>query len=172
MSKKNFLRDEKTTIGKRYAYHKKKCYFVFFILIFSIVSIILPPNGGINVKHYENLMDDSNSVIQMSSSGPPNNHYFKYYKVITIDHNKVVGTGSYIDFPVLISIEDPDLHLDAQPDGDDIAFSINNNWLDHEIEVFNQSYNNTHAQLVAWVRIPSLSIHFEDFFQINLLPWI
>ncbi|MFW9820897.1 MAG: DUF2341 domain-containing protein, partial [Candidatus Thorarchaeota archaeon] len=82
---------------------------------------------------------------------------FKYYKEITIDHTKVSGTSDLSNFPVLISIFDSDLHNHAQPDGDDIAFYNGTDWLDHEIELFNQAYNSTHAQLVAWVRIPSLS---------------
>ncbi|MHA2474735.1 MAG: DUF2341 domain-containing protein, partial [Promethearchaeota archaeon] len=90
-------------------------------------------------------------------SAPPNVNYFTHYKLITIDHNKVAGSVSYSNFPVLISIKDPDLKFDVQSDGDDIAFSIDNSWLDHEIESFDQSYNTTHAELVAWVRVPTLS---------------
>jgi hypothetical protein len=90
-------------------------------------------------------------------SAPPNANYFTYFKIITIDHNKVAGSVSYSNFPVLISIKDPDLKFDVQSDGDDIAFSIDNSWLDHEIELFDQSYNISHAELVAWVRVPTLS---------------
>ncbi|MFX1427848.1 MAG: DUF2341 domain-containing protein, partial [Promethearchaeota archaeon] len=92
-----------------------------------------------------------------SSFHPPNAGDFKYYKIISINHSKVSGTGNLIDFPILISIFDSDLHNDTQPDGDDIAFANNFQWLAHEIELFNQNYNSTHAQLVAWVRVPVLS---------------
>ncbi|MFX1243129.1 MAG: DUF2341 domain-containing protein, partial [Promethearchaeota archaeon] len=51
---------------------------------------------------------------------------------------------------------DSDLHDDVQSNGNDIAFANDTAWLDHEIEIFNQSYNDTHAQLIAWVRIPNL----------------
>ncbi len=88
---------------------------------------------------------------------PPNVENFTYYKELTINHTKVNGSESLINFPALISIVDSDLHDHAQPDGDDLAFGINNAWLDHEIELFNQSYSDTHAQLIVWVRIPSLS---------------
>ncbi|MFX0167640.1 MAG: DUF2341 domain-containing protein [Promethearchaeota archaeon] len=103
-------------------------------------------------------MDDTKSFIQMSSSGPPNKHFFKYFKIITINHDMVSGTGSHINFPVLISILDSDLqdHV-SQSNGNDIAFANDTDWLDHEIEFFNQTYNSTHAQLIGWVRIPSLS---------------
>ncbi|MHA2325204.1 MAG: DUF2341 domain-containing protein, partial [Promethearchaeota archaeon] len=90
-------------------------------------------------------------------NAPLNTHYFSYYKPITIDHTKVAGSGSLTDFPVLISILDSDLRFDVQPDGDDIAFSYEDTWLDHEIEVFDQGYSASEAQLIAWVKIPDLS---------------
>ncbi|MFX1596189.1 MAG: DUF2341 domain-containing protein, partial [Promethearchaeota archaeon] len=84
-------------------------------------------------------------------------YYFQYHKDITINHAKVSGSSDLLNFPVLISICDSDLKNHTQPDGDDIAFYYENEWLDHEIELFDNSYNDTHAQLVAWVRVPSLS---------------
>ena len=95
--------------------------------------------------------------IKTAANDPPNKDYFNYYKIITIPHEQVFGSGSHNNFPILISILDSDLHEDVQATGSDIAFANDTNWLDHEIELFNQTYNSTHAQLVAWVRIPSLS---------------
>ncbi|MFW9827740.1 MAG: DUF2341 domain-containing protein, partial [Candidatus Thorarchaeota archaeon] len=92
----------------------------------------------------------------MSSSGPPKKHYFTYYKTIIIDHKMVNGTEDHINFPVLISILDSDLHDDVQSNGNDIAFANETAWLDHEIELFDQNYNLSHAQLIAWVRVPKL----------------
>ncbi|NWF96544.1 MAG: DUF2341 domain-containing protein, partial [Candidatus Thorarchaeota archaeon] len=80
---------------------------------------------------------------------------FTYQKDIVIDHTKVAATLT--DFPVLIDLFDADLKTDAQADGDDIAFKMGDTPLDFEIESFEQSYNSTHAHLVAWVKIPSLS---------------
>jgi hypothetical protein len=91
----------------------------------------------------------------------PSFNDFNYYKEITIDHTKVSGTSNLINFPVLISIFDSDLHTEVQEDGDDIAFTNGTTWLHHEIELFNQTFNETHAQLIAWVRVPSLS-HSTD----------
>ncbi|MFX0036940.1 MAG: hypothetical protein ACFE9I_15020, partial [Candidatus Hermodarchaeota archaeon] len=102
----------------------------------------------------ENITD---SLLSTSSNGLPNANYFSYYKVITIDHTKVNGTGDLINFPVLISIIDSDLQDKAQSDGDDIAFANNTAWLDHEIELYDPSYSYTYAQLITWVRIPLLS---------------
>ncbi|MFW9822965.1 MAG: DUF2341 domain-containing protein [Candidatus Thorarchaeota archaeon] len=86
-----------------------------------------------------------------------NSEYFDYHKIITIDHNQVNGTGSHVNFPFLVSLLDSDLRFDVQNNGDDIAFSMEGQWLDHQIELFDQTYNSTHAQLIAWVRIPFLS---------------
>ncbi len=89
---------------------------------------------------------------------PPKPEDFNYYKIITIDSDKVSGSNDLIDFPLLISILDSDLHDDVQSDGDDIAFYNGTTWLDYEIELFDQNYNPTHAKLTAWIRIPRLSI--------------
>ncbi len=76
-----------------------------------------------------------------------------YRKKITIHSSKV--TADLTDFSVLISITDSDLQSKAQSDGDDILFTTLNGEtkLDHEIE----SYNSTTGELIAWIRIPSLS---------------
>ncbi len=92
---------------------------------------------------------------------PSDAKYFHYYKLITIDSSKIPGSGSLTNFPVLMYLEDSDLHDKVQPDGDDIAFALGSSWLDHEIELFNQTFNSTHAQLIAWVRIPQLSTSID-----------
>ncbi|MFX0167012.1 MAG: DUF2341 domain-containing protein, partial [Candidatus Hodarchaeota archaeon] len=109
-------------------------------------------------------MDDSKTLVHTSSSGPPNKHFFKYYKTITIDHNRVNGTVDHNNFPVLISIFDSDLHDAVQSNGNDIAFANDTTWLNHEIELFEKTYNSTHAKLVAWVRIPILSVTTDTVF--------
>jgi hypothetical protein len=91
------------------------------------------------------------------SDHPPDAQYFLYYKEIIIDHTMVSGPDDLLNFPLLFSCFDEDLHDKVQLDGDDIAFSDSAFWFDHEIELFNRAYNSTHAQLVAWVRIPKLS---------------
>lgn len=77
-----------------------------------------------------------------------------YRKKITIDSTKV--TADLTNFPVLINLSsDTDLASDAQDDGDDILFteSDGTTQLSHEIEKFDGGT----GQLVAWVKIPSLS---------------
>ncbi len=78
-----------------------------------------------------------------------------YRKNITIDYTKVAATLT--DFPVLIDIADADLKTKARVDGSDISFMTGDTPLDFEIEYFDQSYNASHARLVAWVRVPTLS---------------
>jgi len=100
---------------------------------------------------------------QVLDEKPSNSDFFNYFKMIQIDHRRVSGEGSHTNFPLLISIFDEDLRYDTQTDGDDIAFSLGTTWLDHEIELFNQNYNGTHAQLMVWVRIPELSCSLDTF---------
>jgi hypothetical protein len=145
---------------KNYYYKRKNKLFLllFIILLFNLVSLIFLQNSVINLNdNFENF-NDTPSIIRISSNNPPNKHYFEYYKTITINHDMVSGSGSHENFPVLISILDSDLHNHVnQSSGNDIAFSNDTDWLDHEIEYFNRSYSGTHAQLIAWIRIPNLS---------------
>ena len=82
------------------------------------------------------------------------NASWDYRKKITINSANV--SADLTNFPVLISLaSDSDLASDAQNDGDDILFTADDEVtkLSHEIETF----NGTSGQLVAWVKIPSLS---------------
>jgi hypothetical protein len=83
---------------------------------------------------------------------------FSKRKDIVIDHSK--ASGDLEDFPVLVDLYDTDMHdtNKVQVDGDDILFTdASGAKLDHEIELFDQAGNGTHAHLVAWVRVPGLS---------------
>jgi hypothetical protein len=81
---------------------------------------------------------------------------------ITIDSSKVSGTTDLINFPVLISLTNNSLKSTANcgyvqnSNGYDIIFSnaSQTTRLDHEIE----KYDSASGQLVAWVRIPILSV--------------
>ncbi|MHA2392060.1 MAG: DUF2341 domain-containing protein, partial [Promethearchaeota archaeon] len=129
------------------------------LLIFLIIPVILSI-PTLNLPYDKQDSEDVNkfkNTIIPKINAPPDTTYFTYYKTIIIDHNKVAGSVSYPNFPVLVSITDPDLKSDVQSDGDDIAFSIGDIWINHEIELFDQAYNATHAQLIAWVQVPSLS---------------
>ena len=147
---------------------KNKMKFLGILLITLIMPIIInthifPISSGIinNTNQDDNEKDFGESNLYTSSSSLPNADDYSYYKVITIDHTKVNGTGSHTNFPLLISIIDSDLDDKAQPNGDDIAFANNTAWLDHEIERYDPNYSPTEAQLIAWVRIPFLSTSID-----------
>jgi hypothetical protein len=138
---------------------RKRYIFIIFIILFSSLFLI-----SYYTRHFfidigdpfleNNQFFDKNTEIK-SSSTPLKKSHFNHYKEITIDHQKVSEDLS--NFPLLISIYDSDLHTDVQADGDDIAFCNDTDWLDYEIELFDQDYSGTQAHLVAWVNLPSLS---------------
>ncbi|MFX0120814.1 MAG: LamG-like jellyroll fold domain-containing protein [Candidatus Hodarchaeota archaeon] len=73
-------------------------------------------------------------------------------KNITIDYRKV--DGDLTNFTLLLNIFDADLQDFAQEDGGDIIFTRSSGEkLNHEIEIFDQTANSTHAHLVAWVQV-------------------
>ena len=82
-------------------------------------------------------------------------------KQLTIDHTKVSGTSSLSNFPVLVSVTDPDLKTVAngghvgKSDGTDILFTASDGLtkVSHEIE----KYDGTAGTLIAWVKVSSLS---------------
>jgi hypothetical protein len=80
------------------------------------------------------------------------NSSWLYCKKITIHGSNV--TAPLTNFPVMISLpSDPDLAANAQDDGDDILFTVDNvTKLSHEIE----SFNGTTGKLTAWMKIPTL----------------
>ncbi|HSW96878.1 MAG TPA: DUF2341 domain-containing protein [Candidatus Saccharimonadales bacterium] len=88
------------------------------------------------------------------------NTSFVYRKTITIDHTKVVGGSDLSNFPVLISITDPNLRTVANggfvqnTSGYDILFTDTTQTikLDHEIE----KYDPTTGEIDMWVRLPVL----------------
>ena len=78
-------------------------------------------------------------------------HRLAVQEGITVDSTQV--DANLTDFPLLIDITDTDLDSDAQPNGDDILFTADDGTtkLDHEIESYSA------GDLIAWVRVPSLS---------------
>ena len=140
----------------------KKILLLLSIIIISLSSIYALTDYTYNLNKInftnEDELENKNLELYTADSSLPNRFNFTYYKVITLNHTKVSGSNNLTNFPVLISILDEDLHDDVQPDGDDIAFANESSWLDHEIELFNQDFSSTHAQLIAWVRIPLLSV--------------
>jgi uncharacterized repeat protein (TIGR02543 family) len=80
------------------------------------------------------------------------NTAWRYRKTIVINYTTVAA--DQINFPVLIDLTDTDLKTKAQPDGDDIIFTDQNQVkLSHEIE----QYDNATGRLIVWVKVPYLS---------------
>ncbi|MHA1913418.1 MAG: DUF2341 domain-containing protein [Promethearchaeota archaeon] len=145
---------------------KKRIKVLLLFLFVLIIPMVLnsPLISNLNGENVIEVIENdpvNDTELTPLLSAPFNAQYFNSFKVITIDHTQVSGTSGLINFPFLISFFDTDLRFDVQSDGDDIAFSHNNVWLDHEIEVFDQAYNGTHAKLVVWVRLPVLSVTID-----------
>ncbi len=90
---------------------------------------------------------------------------YSYVRAIIIDHTKVPNTDQ-VNFPFLFNSSDPEFRSTANgghvtnSSGNDIIFSTDptgQTKLDHEFE----KYNPVTGQLIAWVRIPTLS-HSAD----------
>jgi len=145
---------------------KRKKTLLSLLIFFTSLSLTLIHSNYTNHIDRFNAKDEFNfekildefQEIHLSTNGPTDKYNFKYLKIITINHTKVFGSSDYRNFPLLISIFDSDLHENIRSDGGDIAFANDTAWLDHEIEQFDQEYNSTHAQLIAWVRVPLLSV--------------
>jgi len=145
---------------------KKTLLLLIFMVSLSSIFFLtdhISNLDNINLKDVDEFEKKHHELpeIYPSDGSLPNIYNFKYYKVITLNHTKVSGLNNLSNFPVLISIFDKDLHDDVQSDGDDIAFANDTSWLDHELELFNQDFNTSHAQLIAWVRIPLLSVSVD-----------
>ncbi|MDD4610997.1 MAG: DUF2341 domain-containing protein, partial [Patescibacteria group bacterium] len=90
------------------------------------------------------------------------NSAWGYREKITIDHTKVSGASDLTNFPVLINRTDINWRYTgsgghvAQSNGNDIMFTGDDGTtkLNHEIE----KYTSSTGELVAWVKIPTLSI--------------
>ncbi|MFX1249776.1 MAG: DUF2341 domain-containing protein, partial [Promethearchaeota archaeon] len=118
-----------------------------------------------NVKHDENWIQT-----EYNNQFDPNNFYsvsieeknpnwwadgsFNKRRDLIINQNKV--DGNLINFPLLIKLSDNCFKTGKiQPDGADILFvDMNGTKLAHEIESFTQ--NDTHGDLVVWVKVPLL----------------
>lgn len=85
---------------------------------------------------------------------------YNYVKAITINSTQISGGANLNDFPVLISITDPDLANISNGgkvnhvNGYDIVFTSSDcsNLLFHQIE----QYNPINGNLIAWVRVPTV----------------
>jgi len=119
-------------------------------------NVIFAPSDSINYSTVTGSVSVTVSAPQCTGS---------YQRTIVIDHTKVPNTDQ-INFPFLFNTTDPTLATTANgghvysPNGNDIVFSADPNGatkLDYELE----KYDPANGQVVAWVRIPTLS-HTAD----------
>jgi hypothetical protein len=107
---------------------------------------------------YNNQYDPTSFISVTSEEIHPNwwaDVSFGKRKDFVIAKEKVSSDLS--NFPVLIDIYDSDLRTDVQADAADLMFTDSSNTkLTHEIELFDQAGNGTHAHLVTWVNVPTL----------------
>jgi hypothetical protein len=98
-------------------------------------------------------------AVLSSFAARPEAQAYGYRKVVTVNPAQVSGPTPLLDFPVLVSVVDPDLRTIPNggrvehPNGYDIIFRLlDGTNLDFEVE----RYIATSGTLVAWVRIPAL----------------
>ncbi|MGA2278648.1 MAG: DUF2341 domain-containing protein, partial [Terracidiphilus sp.] len=118
----------------------------------------------ITATNQMNTTQSASAVLTLSPSQCASSEY-NYQRAIVIDHTKVPNTDQ-ANFPFLFNTTDSAFatianggHV-ASASGDDIIFSTDPNGLtklDHELE----EYNPATGQVIAWVRIPTLS-HTSD----------
>jgi hypothetical protein len=109
--------------------------------------------------------DDPNADAGVDAAKPPPDadpqawlHPWARRKSITLRASQIEAPsdGSLADFPVLVSIADPQIRTGALPRGEDIVFTAGDalTVLASEIESFDSAVSD---QLVAWVKVPMLS---------------
>lgn len=129
--------------------------FILFLIIFNYYS-----NQSFIITSY---FSSSFSSLRAQAAGEgwySTGGTWFYRKQIIVDHTKVANTDQ-VNFPILVSKTDVDLKDTSngghagQTDGGDFLFTSSNGLvkLSHEIE----KYYNATGELIAWVKIPSLS---------------
>ncbi|MDQ7814929.1 MAG: DUF2341 domain-containing protein [Patescibacteria group bacterium] len=127
-------------------------------------SLFANPSAATAIGSLSLSYDENGNLIttSVSTSGwSVNGGTWNRRRAITIDHNKVSGSGDLTDFPMLFASVDSDLRTSENggsaeiASGDDFFFTLSDGTtkLDHEIE----SYSSTTGALTAWVSVPNLS---------------
>jgi hypothetical protein len=98
-----------------------------------------------------------------------NCYVYKFKRTLTINSAQVIGAGSHTDFPVLFSMTDNDFrsvanggHVESEQ-GHDFYFQLTDMTpLDFQLE----HYDPVNGEVVAWIKIPSLSTSADTDFEI------
>jgi hypothetical protein len=129
-------------------------YFAIFIIGLFFVGA-----AQIGLSTSETKVGPILNTSQPENTDAPLTEGWIYRKPIAIDHTKVAG--DLTNYPIFISLTDPDLQAKAQTDGDDILFmSASGQQLNHEID----TYDSSTGELCAWINITSVSSTVDTVF--------
>jgi hypothetical protein len=135
----------------------------------TVVAVSAAPNGGFQFTGFSGALAGTPTPQNVTMNAPASvtaafaaiggpawysvGGTWTHRKAVTIDHTKVAG--ALANFPVLISVTDPNIAASAKSDGSDILFTAGDGLtkLNHEID----QYTSASGQLIAWVNVPSLS---------------
>jgi len=117
-----------------------------------ILDVVLTDDWIVTEYNNQNNPDDFVQTDPLQEFGDWYETSWKYRKKITISNTLV--DSELANFPVLISMTDSDLMVNATSDGSEIIFTAGNGrvQLDHEME----KYNGETGTMTAWVRVPVL----------------
>ena len=124
-----------------------------FLLAILVLSIIIPI--GVNHAFGELIVVQTESQVKVTQQNWYDDSW-EFRKNIKLSLNTATGVDSDLtDFPSLISFTDTDLIQTNESLGRDFVFTQSDGLtvLSHEIEKF----DNTTGEVIAWVRIPTLS---------------
>ncbi len=83
---------------------------------------------------------------------------FNYRKNLNFNEKEMLDkSGNLYNLPMAFEFYDTDLHnpVKAQPEGSDILFTNSSGYkFHHEIDIFEQNYNTTHARVTGWLLFP------------------
>ncbi|MHA2247023.1 MAG: LamG-like jellyroll fold domain-containing protein [Candidatus Hodarchaeales archaeon] len=120
--------------------------------------------AGWIAAEYANQQDPSTFYTVTSAEQKPIEDWvfpaLRYRKPIVIHGDQISGTENLTDVPILIDIFDTALHdpSNVQSDANGLEFAFGDGTkTEVELEIFEQTYNATHAHLVAWVGLSSIS---------------
>jgi len=141
----------------------------------SVVTVSASAGGGYSFTGFTGALSGTTTPQNLTMTGPLTvtatfgtgsapgwyNTSWSNRKAVTVYHGQVAGAASLTSFPMLFAVTDPNLKTVAnggsvgKADGSDILFTAADGVtkLDHEM----QQYDGAAGQVVAWVRIPSLS---------------
>lgn len=119
-------------------------------------------SGNLSISADQSFVTSAATYNPVLSGGQPwYASAWAFRKKITINRSQVSGTSTLLNFPVLISVADSEIKASANTSGSDLLFTAADGTtkLSYELE----SYDQSSGQIVAWVRVPSISAASDTF---------